>query len=443
MGIGGAALFLALGCSRGGPATDESTPVPAHLSAELVSSTWQVRMADDATRAPFEGHAGWTAFFERDLARALVSFGDDQRALARVHMLHAGLYRQAALLAARATLEVYGADRQDTDPAGVDHLLAAAALVTGDCAGAAASLKALGRGGPNAAARAAMLATVSGGCTDWPDAPAFPGGTPEGEMGTDPEPDAAPHYQLALVGGRALAATDPLTLQIRSNWHLAQAHAAAPEGEGAVIDGFMQLWDGEPVDAGTLAQELPDAYLFAGFILAASDLPFLADAAAHGAAAVATWAERSPLASSLQSAVVSGAVDPERVIDLAADVGKQIQAAMSTAGGGQDGFHRPFAQMGRLGVLRAGMVVADGNGQSRDAGILRLNALDLANGPLADPVFALSVAAWDAGNRNPLRAQELMHSLARDYPALEGARYPLDAMHIRLSRNAGPSVPVQ
>ena len=89
------------------------------------------------------------------------------------------------------------------------------------------------------------------------------------------------------------------------------------------------------------------------------------------------------------------------------------------------------------------MVLADGNGQYRDAGILRINSLELSEGPgVFDPLFSVSVAAWDVGNRNPLRAQEILHRLSGEYPALGAARYPLDAMHIRLSRNAAPAIPV-
>jgi hypothetical protein len=115
---------------------------------------------------------------------------------------------------------------------------------------------------------------------------------------------------------------------------------------------------------------------------------------------------------------------------------------MAAAGGGVQAFHRPFAEIARVAVLRAGMLVADGAGQYRDAGILRINALERSNGPAGDPVFLLSVAAWDAGNRNPLRAQELIHALAKAHPALEAARIPLDALHIRLSRNTASGGPV-
>jgi len=59
-----------------------------------------------------------------------------------------------------------------------------------------------------------------------------------------------------------------------------------------------------------------------------------------------------------------------------------------------------------------------------------------------DPVFAMSVAAWDAGNRNPLRAEEILHKFRSSYPALSAAKPSLEALHLRRSRNAGPANPV-
>jgi hypothetical protein len=115
---------------------------------------------------------------------------------------------------------------------------------------------------------------------------------------------------------------------------------------------------------------------------------------------------------------------------------------MAAKAGKEEGFHRPFADIARVAVLRAGMLVADAAGQYRDAGILRINALERSTGPTGDPVFLMAVAAWDAGNRNPQRAQDLIHSLTGRFPGVDAARYPLDAMHIRLARNAGPATPV-
>jgi hypothetical protein len=115
---------------------------------------------------------------------------------------------------------------------------------------------------------------------------------------------------------------------------------------------------------------------------------------------------------------------------------------MADIAGGKAGFHRPFAQRSRIAVLQAGMIVADANDQYRDAGILRLNSFEQMDANGADPVFAMSVAAWDAGNRNPLRAEEILHQLRSSHPALTAAKPALEALHLRRSRNAGPANPV-
>jgi hypothetical protein len=115
---------------------------------------------------------------------------------------------------------------------------------------------------------------------------------------------------------------------------------------------------------------------------------------------------------------------------------------MAIASGSVQSYHPVFSQMGELAVLRAGMLVADANGQYRDAGILRINAFERSDGPSRDPVFLISTAAWDAGNRSPLRAQEIVHGLVSRYPSIRAARYPLDALHIRLGRTAAPTTAV-
>ena len=444
------------GCGDDSPeaaGTTAATAAEVVLSDALVHSTWPVRMADDASRASFEGHPGWTAVFGRDLNAALAAFaaeGGKGRGLARTHADLAALYRQGALLAANATRHVYGTDRQtEIDPPQVDYLVGVSQALLGACAEASAALgTAQGEGIPAAGvaywtAQAAeppcggLQLDAPQGAFARPAEPPTPGG--------HPSVAASPHFQFAELGegGRSVDVTDPAALMALAAWHEAAARAAAPEGEGAFVDALLAPWrlPGEaqpPLELGDAGPE----WLFAGFALAPADLPFLAAAPAEGVAAVNTHAATSPLAAALLPAVNGDQIDPDKVLDLAAAVGQQLEQGMASTGGSVQAFHRPFADIARVAVLRAGMLVADGAGQYRDAGILRINALERSNGPAGDPVFLLSVAAWDAGNRNPLRAQELIHALAKTHPALEAARIPLDALHIRLSRNTASGGPV-
>ena len=117
-------LAVLFACTSEPPEREPESAGPS-VSAELVANTWQVRMSDPTARAPYEQHPGWALLFNRDLEGALRAFEEqpDDQGRARVHLELAALYRQAARLAAEATLQVYGADRQETDPSDVDYLV--------------------------------------------------------------------------------------------------------------------------------------------------------------------------------------------------------------------------------------------------------------------------------------------------------------------------------
>ncbi len=450
--LGGLLLGL-MGC-----AGEEPVAAPAEdasvAPAALLESTWQVRLAVDATRAPFEQDQGWAQLFMREYPSSLATFAGAGSAAgqARLHLEYAGLYRQAAWLAANATRQVYGADRQETDPADVSYLLAVSQGLAGDCAAARTALGSLepatsaGPLGPGVAAWTAWVAVEP--C---PSPLSMPDGAILGApgavaVGTLPEGGALPPLTLTERSDekRAVPAMDPTSLYLVSRWHEAAANAATPEDDAALIAALLSPWR-LPIDgpgAALPAGEIADTWLFGGFATSAGDVAFLAVAGSQGPAAVEAHKATSVLAAVLAPTIQNGAVVPDLVLDQAALFGQQVEAAMAAKAGKEEGFHRPFADIARVAVLRAGMLVADAAGQYRDAGILRINALERSTGPTGDPVFLMAVAAWDAGNRNPQRAQDLIHSLTGRFPGVDAARYPLDAMHIRLARNAGPATPV-
>ena len=454
-------LGVALWTSVPGCGDDSPADAPAATAAvttvsvppALVDASWPVQMADDANRAAFEGHAGWSALFQRDLVGSMAGFaadGNTGRGLARTHAELSSVYRQAALLAANATRHVYGSDRQaDVDPPEVDYLLGISLALLGECEESSAALSKLGAESVPAAgvdywktrSQGSPCGSLELGAP--PEAFPAPAGTPQ--AGVRPTPPELPHLRFTELGdgGRDFDVTNPAALLALAAWHEAAAKSAAPDGEGAVIDALLAPWrlPGEAAPAVTPG-EVHAEWLFAGFALSGGDVPFLVAAPRDGVGAVSAHAATSPLASALLPAVDGDKIDPEKVLDVAAGVRQVMETAMEAKGGSVQAFHRPFAEVARVAVLRAGMLVADGAGQYRDAGILRINALERSNGPTGDPVFLMSVAAWDAGNRNPLRAQEVIHALVRTYPALEAARTPLDALHIRLSRSSTSGGPV-
>ena len=446
-------LLLAgvLACSGEEAAPTPDVKTSAVAPAALLDGSWPVRMAVDAARAPFEADGSWAQVFLREYPSALAGFAGSQSAKgqARVHVELAGLYRQAAWLAANATRQVYGEDRQEGDPKEVDYLVAASLGLAGDCAGVQGALGRLPKDARGAAIADGVKAWEAWAAAtpcpallgDWTGIVGQPGAV---AVGTVPEPGTLPGLQLQEVveGGRAVAATDPTSLYLVSRWHEAAANAATPEDDAALIAALIAPYR-VPIDAPVaFSGPVSDEWLFGGFAMSAEDVGFLAVAGKDGVAAVEAWKDRSLLAAVIAPTIQDGKVVPDLVLDQAALLGQQMEAAMEAKAGKVDGFHRGFADLARVGALRAGMLVADAAGQYRDAGILRINALERSTGPSADPVFLMSVAAWDAGNRNPQRAQDLIHSLVGRFPGVDAARYPLDAMHIRLARNAGPATPV-
>ncbi|GDX81277.1 hypothetical protein LBMAG42_30880 [Deltaproteobacteria bacterium] len=438
-------LFMLAACTG-----DEATvagPEVAKASAltpEVIAATWQVRMAKSEARAPFEGRASWVAWFERRRYESLPAFASekDNAGLARGHAEYAAIYRQAALLASNAILQVYGADRQESDPAETAYLLGVAGVFTGNAEQAAK----LGLSGGSSVAEfarrdAAWKAWFDAKKEVMPDVPAgLAAVSGEGEL----PGDALLPTPLPLVGEPgAVDAGDPGDLYALSRWHEARARAADPASE-ATIDQYLNPFR-LPFEARTpaTAAVASDVWLFMSAYTSAADMQFSALVSQGDLAAAEGLAGSSAYASIAKACSQSGKVDIDCVIDEAAHLGSSIEDAMAASNGGQpDGFHRPFADFARAGALRALDLFARARGEDETSGILRINAYDRNVDHASDPVFILFLAAWDAGNRNTTRATELVHQSLRLAPGLVVARAPLDALHIRLSRNAAPGVPM-
>lgn len=451
--LGLACLLPLVGC--GG--ADEVAPpaevaaAPAALPAALVAAAWPVRLAADAPRAPFEAHPGWGLLFTRKLDEAMPAFAAAPAlpvGLARVHLDVAAVYRNAALLGANATRHVYGTDRLPQDPPQVDFLMADALAVLGDCAGVKAKLEALA---PPAelSARAAALSAWAAGPACPADLSLF-GAAPFATLTDPPTPGLSPTvpvaapYRFALPDGASDLEGAELGLLVElARWHEAAARAAVPDA-GGIIDLHVAptLLPGEARAPVGEAPALSDEWLFGSFHMSGADVAFAASARGEGLAAIESWKDRSLYAAALAPAVQGGKLVPELVLDQAAAMSRALRDGMGAAAGGPQDFHRMFADVAVVGLLRAGALVADAAGEPRDAGILRVNAFERSAGPSSDPVFLLGLAAWDAGNRSPVRAQEIIHLQLPRFPALGAARYPLDALHLRLGRTAAPSAPV-
>jgi hypothetical protein len=202
---------------------------------------------------------------------------------------------------------------------------------------------------------------------------------------------------------------------------------------------------GEPFPAAGELATIADAYLFLSPWTSGADVTFLSDVARAKEPAAARAAVEAASGRSAYAAIARGCLSGESlavdcVLDAAAALGGSIEAAMARLAGKEDSFHRAFADYARFGALVAGERVAFALGERDTGGRLRLNAIDKVAGH--DALFLISVAAWDAGNRNTVRAEEIVHDHLEQVPGLHLARAPLDALHVRLGRNAAPGMPM-
>ena len=438
-------LALAVGavCATACEGTQEEIPaeaVEAAVSGSLIRSTWMVQVAEPGKLDALAGQAGWQAFHTRSYGQALAASADWAGA-GRVHAEVSALYRQAALLAARAFDETYREDqRREGDPVEVTYLLGVARVILGDVDGARTHFGQVGSStvAEVIAADTAWSARLEGAA----DCVALAGELavfelPEPAAGVLPEPPPAPHYELPeTVGERRVRSADPTVLLQLAAWHEAAAIAAIGEDRaGALIDPWRLAC--EPAPAARATPPVLEDLFLSGFASAA-DLTWAATGEPPS-----SRADTSPYASVLAPCqTVEDRFDPTCAGDAARKLQDQVEAAMEKVAGGPSPNHRAMAAFTEVGVLRAGVRVADALGDREAAGLLRISAKDQPDEGAAEPVFLMSLAAWDVGNRNPLRAQELLHAQVARAPGLDAARYALDSLHLRVSRDTTPGMPM-
>ena len=437
----GVALLLgwAFGCGSG--ADVQTAPVVAPLPPERLQAMWPVIFAREADLGPVSSE-GWTQLVNRhDLAASVRAFGPDGGAgLVRAHAEAAALFRQAALLQANSVLQTYAVTPEPTDPVGVAHLVSVAYAVTGDLAKArewSGKLDAVPTD-PTVPWHTPWKAWLASAETPvWPpDLQALPEAMPPPTPGVWPELGALPHYQLPEQAGSTFSREmgDPGALVRLALWHEAAARTVAA-ADGAALSSWLAPYR-LPVEAKDAPAPTPAAWLFGGEYLVPEDAAFLADLRANGAAAVEAWRARSALAElAARSRGASGRIDPLAAADHLAALRDGLAAEQTAKNGGAAAvFHRVFVEIAAVGATRHLALVAEAEGDREVAGRLRIAAMERSQKESANPAGLMALAAWDAGNRYPMRAQDILHSHLSRFPALEVARYGLDVLALRVSR---------
>lgn len=441
--MGTAGLLLTLwggwwGCG-GASSQDARVENPTEgVPVERLEPTWVVALASETDVAKWANDEGWVSLvIKRDYGRAVQQLGrGGGLPAARAHAEAAAVYREAALLMSHALVEVYGETPQASDPLGTRHLLAVSYAVLGDRAKAKASSDALPPDDVTAAWHGPWKSWLATPDAPWPpDLSSLPVTLPKPAVGEWPQPTDFLVYEMPEQAGstskRSMA--DPGLLIALAEWHEAAAHLAAPDAAAQVDSlraGYYLPADAPPAPAGDLPFEL----YFGSDQLVPGDAAFLADLhGPKGAAAVDAHAATSLLAEVASRSRVNGKVDAQAALDVVSRLRDDLVARAAAKAGGEAGHQRVFADIAYTGALRALALVAEVEGDREVSGLLRINALEHSQKHTACPVGMLALAAWDASNRYPLRAQEILHGQIKRYPTLEVARYGLDVLGLRVN----------
>jgi hypothetical protein len=426
-------------CSGGGDAApdgaDPVAEVAEGLDAARLEQGWPIQYAKVESFADFQSRGWITLVQKRNLRDSAESLGQGPGG-ARAHAEAASLFKQAALVSANAAIQTYAETPQETDPVGAAHLLAVAYALHGDldkAREASARLDAVDD--VTTKWHAPWKAWLSGDAAWPPDLSGLPLELPEPAPGVWPVLEGVPHYEMPVQaeGDHAQPMGDPGSLVALALWHEAAARASNDDGDAIATYTARYRF---PVESTASTAELPMHLVYASDLLVPADGAFLADLTGEkGAAAVDAHADTSLVAYLASQARQDGKVNSETAADLASAVREQVKAlASAKTENTVERHHVMFADIAYTGILRNLALVAEAEGQREEGGKLRLLAMEASQEHTGDPVALMSLSAWDAGNRYPSRAQEIIHQNSQFYPSLEAARFGLDVLALRVGR---------
>jgi len=441
------ALLAATGCGGDTDVPEVEVSKDLTIPAERLAKSWPIQLSTEESIEQYTQKQGWMSLmWKRNYRTAIQQLGPSGGIEgARIHAEMAALYRQSALLAANAMIETYGETPEASDPVGTKHLLAVSYAVNGQLDKARAASAALGETDDPTQAWHGPWKTWLAGDAAWPpDLSSLPFDLGAPTAGGFPTVEALPHYSLPELGGSTATRDmgDPSALIALALWHDAAAKAAA--GDKYPMVEVYRAGYRLPIEADVPPGDpMPMDLLYGSDMLTAGDAPFLADVhSKKGASAIDAHVGTSLVAYIAKMARKDGKIDAERAVDIVTEMrSKLVENASAKTDGNVLKHQRIFADIAYVGTLRNLALVAEVEGDREASGLLRINAMERSEKHTACPVGMMALGAWDASNRYPLRAQDILHAQARRFPSLETARYGLDVLALRVSRERTGETP--
>jgi hypothetical protein len=441
---------LGLGCENKQRALQEKIQEESSVDVkDSIEAYWMHRFVDSQKLTPFVGDAGWQSYYTRDFQDAMRGFTGE--ALARHHLEHSSLYRQALLMHSNASKNLYTEYKSEEDPIQSQYILAVASIFLGEFDEAQKILE-----------RFPTDSTLDDHVRQWKvwlssdkkSTPELSGFffSEEGAQQNSPPTWNEQQYSFSLPDEAPYSVSEGTALWLLALWHQKQAEDLLKETEYGtdLIHQWLAPWrlpfEGSFAPKPTeKVLSVSDDWLLFGFYLQPEDIAFSASIQNDPLIALKNWKTKSPLAKLLNSCVKESLLEPECLVDASMLLEEHIRTENKAATKdipieelNAELLYETFPSFARYSLLRMGAHFALCNKQSRDSGILQLMVRE-ASGPLRDPVFLTFFSAWEAGNNSTLRAQDLVHELSSEFSPLQSARVPLDFLHIRLGRNAVPS----
>ncbi|MAA77804.1 MAG: hypothetical protein CL916_00975 [Deltaproteobacteria bacterium] len=420
-----------------------------HIEASKDSSFWVNRLVRPEKLSPFVQDLGWQSYYNRNFQDTIRNASGVS--LARYHLEHSALYRQALLMHSNATKMLYTEYKSDEDPVQHQYFLAVAYITLGEYEKGQNLLDSLPEEPILQGAVSQWKSWIS---TDKKSPPEFSGFSFSDENSTVNSPPTWNEntYAFSLSNGSFYEPSEGTTFWLLARWHEKQARDLLKDLSYSkdVIEQWLSPWrlpfesSFSPAPSKKILS-LTDDWLLFGFYLDTADLAF-ASAIPNGAgASLKEFSKDSLLAQEIEKCISDSKLNTECLVDASMALEERMRSFnkeqtkdIPVEQLNAELLYEIFPSFARYSLLRMGAFFALHNDQSRDSGILQIMIRE-ASGPIRDPVFLTFFSAWDAGNGATLRAQDLVHEMSSEFSPLQNARVPLDFLHIRLGRNAVPS----